>query len=89
MTRFLLGKQAALALAAAFCFALSAILLLLALDVQRWREALSAGDVLYRVSPGASDWQPDARVPLGVAEGLVDVEDDVEFRLALRAFRLA
>ncbi len=89
MTRLPLGKQAALAWAAAFCFALSAILLLLALDVQRWRDALSAGDVLYRVSPESSDWHPDTRVPFGVAEELVGVEDDVDFRLALRAFRLA
>lgn len=89
MRRLPLGRRAALALAAVICLTLSAALLVLALDVQRWRDALPAGDIGYRVSPESSDWQPKTRLPLGVARGLLDVEDDVDFRRALRAFRLA
>jgi len=90
MRRFALGKHAAMGVGAALSFALAATLLLLAHDVLRWREAMPAGDVRYRVSPEASDsWQPDTLLPFGAARELLDVGDDVEFRFAVRAFRLA
>lgn len=86
----LFGRRAVMAMAAALCFVLAITLLLVAHDVLRWREAMSAGDVRYRVSPEASDsWQPDTLLPFGAARELLDVGDDVDFRLALRSFRLA
>lgn len=90
MKRVMLGRRATLAVAAALCFVLAAASLLLAHDVRRWQEAMPAGDVRYRVSPEASDsWQPDTLLPFGAARKLLDVGDDVGFRLALRSFRLA
>ncbi|MEX0850580.1 MAG: hypothetical protein WD015_03665 [Gaiellaceae bacterium] len=84
------GRRAVMAMAAALCFVLAITLLLVAHDVLRWREAMPAGDVRYRVSPEASDsWQPDTLLPFGAARELLDVGDDVDFRLALRSFRLA
>ena len=84
------GRRTVRAMAAALCFILATTLLLVAHDVLRWREAMPAGDVRYRVSPEASDsWQPDTLLPFGAAWELLDVGDDVDFRLALRSFRLA
>ncbi|MEX2612563.1 MAG: hypothetical protein WD380_03210 [Gaiellaceae bacterium] len=84
------GRRAVMAMAAALCFVLAITLLLVAHDVLRWREAMPAGDVRYRGSPEASDsWQPDTLLPFGAARELLDVGDDVDFRLALRSFRLA
>lgn len=86
----LFGRRAVMAMAAALCFVLAITLLLVAHDVLRWGEAMPAGDVRYRVSPEASDsWQPETLLPFGAARELLDVGDDVDFRLALRSFRLA
>jgi hypothetical protein len=72
------------------CFALATLLLILALDVHRWSSSLSNGDVHYRVTPEAGNpWQVSPLVPLGVARSLLDVQDDVDFRYAMQAFRLA
>jgi len=72
------------------CFALAAALLLLAVDVSRWREALRGGDVRYRVMPEeAGLWRPQQLLPLGLARSLLGLEDDLAFRRALRAIRLA
>ena len=91
MRRLGLSRGVVLALAAALCFVLAASLLLLAHDVSRWREALPAGDIRYRVASEAAPdaWQPETLLPFGAANELLDVGDDVDFRLALRAFRLA
>jgi hypothetical protein len=71
------------------CFALAAGLFLLAVDVTRWRAALDDGDVRYRVAPGEAHlWDASTVVPFGTARGLLGIEDDLEFRRAVRALRL-
>lgn len=88
MKRLLLTKPAA-RIAGAACFALAAVLVVVAVDVDRWRDAVPAGDVRYRVSPEATDlWEPDTLVP-GAARMLLGLADDVELRRAVRALRLA
>ena len=83
-------RRAAAILGAVACFMLAAGLLLTALDVARWRSALESGDVRYRAAPQESDlWQPGQVVPFGAAEALLGVDDDVDFREALRTLRLA
>ena len=90
MTRRQVITHAALFVGALACLALAAGLGLLAADVVRWRDALPAGDVRYLVSPEDADlWQSSALVPLGVAEGVLGVDDDIAFRRAVRAIRLA
>ena len=90
MKGVLLSKRAALVGGAFACFALAAVLFLLAADVARWRDAIPADDVRYRVNSAADDlWQPETRMPFHVARALVGVRDDVEFRRAVRALRLA
>ena len=77
-------------LGAVACFVLAGVLLLTALDVARWQSALESGDVRYRAAPQEDDlWQPAQTVPFGAAESLLSVDDDVDFREALRALRLA
>ncbi len=83
-------RRVAAIVGALVCFALAAGLVLVALDVARWDRALEAGDVRYRAAPQEPDlWQPGQIVPFGVAESLLGVDDDVDFREALRTLRLA
>jgi len=83
-------RRVAVILGALACFALAGGLLLTALDVARWQSALESGDVRYRAAPQEHDlWQPGQIVPFGAAEALLGVEDDVDFREALRTLRLA
>ena len=90
MKERLLTKRTALIGGAVACFAIAALFVLLAVDVARWREAVSAGDVRFRVSAAPTDlWQPSTLVPANAAAGVLGVRDDVEFRRALRAVRLA
>lgn len=89
MRRVLTARTAAV-VAVVACFAASLLLLVLALDVARWRDALSDGDVRYRASAGSSQlWQPTTTVPFDAAETLLGLEDDVEFRQAVRSLRRA
>jgi hypothetical protein len=90
VTRRELVQRLALAAGAVLCIALAVTLTLLAVDVTRWRTALEAGDVRYRSAPADEGlWRPDTLVPLSAARRALGVGDDVEFREALRALRLA
>lgn len=83
-------RRIGLVAGAVACLALAVLLTLLAADVSRWRDALRADDVRYRAAPGVSDlWNPAALVPLGVARNLIGGDDDLAFRRAVRALRLA
>lgn len=80
----------ALALGALGCLALAAVLALLAIDLSRWQDAVDSGDVRFRSAPQAARlWQADDVVPFAAARRALGVEDDIEFREALRALRLA
>ena len=83
-------RRAATIGAALVCFALAAGLTLLAVDVARWRTAIADGDVRYRVAPGErGHWESEETVPFHAGRRLLDVEDDVAFREALRSVSLA
>lgn len=82
-------RRAGIVAGAVVCLALAAILTLLAADVSRWRDALRADDVRYRAAADAGDlWEPAAFVPVG-ARTMLGVDDDLAFRRAVRALRLA
>lgn len=82
-------RRAALTAGALACLALAAALFLLAADVSRWRAALEAGDVRYRVAPAEEGlWRPGELVPFGPARRLLGADDDLVFRDAVRALRL-
>jgi hypothetical protein len=82
-------KRVGLVVGTLVCLALAALLVIFAVDVLRWRDALGADDVRYREAPSDRDlWNPDAVLPLAAARDGLGVEDDLEFRWAVRALRL-
>jgi hypothetical protein len=82
-------KRAALVAGAAACLVLAILATILAVDTWRWRDALESDDSRFRASPRAADWRSSALVPFGGTRSLLDIDDDVAFRKALRALRLA
>lgn len=90
MSRAELLRRAALIAGSLLCVALAAFLGLFAADVARYRDALPAGDVRYRISPADDGlWSTSEVIPFGATARLLDVQDDVDFRRAVRAMRLA
>jgi len=83
-------RRAGLVVGTLVCLATAALLVLLAADVSHWRDALPADDVRYQAAPSAGDlWNPEALVPLAAARNSLGVDDDLAFRRAVRAVRLA
>ena len=80
-------RRIALALGAAACFGLAAVLLLTALDTTRWRGAFPDDDVRYRAEPEATLWHPSTLMPGDPAHLVLAVGDDVLFRQAIQALR--
>ena len=80
----------ALALAAAaVLLACSGALLVLARDIRAWETRLEQDDVSFRYAPGRPAlWQPKERFPGAAARRLLQLDDDLAFRNALRLFRL-
>ncbi|MBA3402871.1 MAG: hypothetical protein H0U05_12910 [Actinobacteria bacterium] len=84
------ARRLALGAAALGCIALAVTLALWALDVSRWNDAFVSGDVRFRVAPEDERlWRPAELVPLDAARRLLAVQDDVDFREAVRALRQA
>jgi hypothetical protein len=81
----------ALALVGAVLLLASAgALLVLARDVRAWETRLEQDDLSFRHAPGRPAlWQPEERFPGGAARRLLQIEDDLAFRNALRLFRLS
>jgi len=79
-----------LVVGAGACLVLAVLLVLLAADVWRWRDAVGADDVRYRAAAEVEGlWSPAALVPLGATRALLGTGDDLAFRRAIRAVRLA
>jgi hypothetical protein len=78
------------AVAAGACLVAAVLLALVAADVWRWSDAMGADDARYRAAPARKDlWSPKTLVPRAVTRSLLDVEDDLAYRRAVRAFRLS
>jgi len=74
---------------AALCLVGAAALALLATDTLRWPGAMSSGDVRYASAPEQSGlWRMTAAFPFGAARGLLGLDDDIEYRTAVRSFWL-
>ena len=84
------ARRIALAAGALLSIALAVLLALLAIDVSRWNDAFAAGDVRYRSTPADERlWQPSELAPADLGRRALAVQDDVEFRQAVRALRTA
>jgi hypothetical protein len=58
--------------------------------VRAWEETFRKGDLLYRSHPiGAKPWVGEDRLPFAPARRLLDVEDDVLFRRAIRLYEIS
>jgi tetratricopeptide (TPR) repeat protein len=81
----------ALALLGALIAAAAAVLLLLtAVDVQRWQGAIKEDDVRFRTKPVAEDlWQAQTTVPGDPARSVLGLGDDIAYRRVLRSYWLA
>jgi hypothetical protein len=75
---------------AAACLALAVVFAILALDVRSVQSAMRTDDLRFRKAPGeAALWQAGGRLPGDPARKLLAVADDVQYRSAVRFFRLA
>jgi tetratricopeptide (TPR) repeat protein len=73
------------------CLVLSAaaFLLLLATDVRGWSARFAADDLRYRANPVPGNlWQPEQAAPFGLGRDVLGIQDDIDYRRALRSFRL-
>lgn len=83
-------RRIALAAGALACVALAVTLTLLAIDASRWDAAFTSGDVRFRGTPADERlWRPDELVPFDAGRKALAVQDDIDFRKAVRALREA
>lgn len=88
MSRREVVRRSLLGAAALISLALAVLFVLVAVDVARWDDAFRTDDVKYRTMPDDPTlWSIDALAPLGLAGRFLSVDDDVEFRRAIRALR--
>jgi hypothetical protein len=82
--------RAGLGAGALLCLLIAVGLVLVAVDVARWHQAMRAGDVRYGASTEATRlWKADTYVPFDPARSLLGLDDDIDLREAVRALRLA
>jgi hypothetical protein len=89
MRRVRLPRELLLVVAAA-CGVVAVFLALAAADVARWREAVPADDVRFRVGSGGSHlWRPQTLGPFGAGKRVLGLEDDLVLRYMLQDLRLS
>lgn len=87
MRRLRLPRELLLIVAAA-CVALAVFLALVSVDVVRWRDAVRADDVRFRVGAGGPKlWLPETLAPFHAGERVLGIEDDLVFRHMLQDLR--
>ena len=85
-----IARRIALGAGALGCIALAVTLTLLAIDASRWHEAFDSGDVRFRGMPADERlWRPEELVPFDAGRRSLAVQDDIDFREAVRALREA
>jgi hypothetical protein len=69
---------------------LATLLLLLVVDIRRYERALVDDDSVFRVDPERGDlWKPSQLLPFAPARRLLGVDDQIEYRRAVRLFALS
>jgi hypothetical protein len=75
---------------AVVALAAAAFLVVLGLDVLRWRGDLEQADLRFEAVAGERDmWRADTILPARLSRSLLDVDEDVQFREVLQQFGLA
>jgi hypothetical protein len=86
----LMGRRALVLAAAVTALGAAVLLLVLGLDVLRWRGHLEGADLRFAAATGnAKMWEPDTTLPAGVTRSLLAVEDDLHYRRTVQLFRLS
>ena len=76
--------------AAVAALAVAVTVLLLAVDLGRWQNALARGDLRFKSVPTRADlWHPSELVPFHAARRLLQLDDDITYRETLQSFWLA
>jgi hypothetical protein len=74
---------------AVVCLAAAAFLLLFAVDARDWGKRMTTDDLRFAATPlPPSLWHPAEVAPFGLARNVLGINDDVEYREAVRLFRL-
>ena len=77
------------AVGAVACLAAAALLLLFALEARDWGKRMATDDLRFDASPLPTKlWQPVEVTPFGLTRGVLGIGDDVQYRRAVRLFRL-
>jgi hypothetical protein len=75
--------------AAGACLVFAVLLLLFAADARRWGKHMAADDLRFAANPlPANLWRPAEVLPFGVARGVLGIDDDLQYRRAVKLFRL-
>jgi hypothetical protein len=75
--------------AAGACLVFAVLLLLFAVDARRWGKRMAADDLRFAANPlPANLWRPTEVLPFGVARGVLGIDDDLQYRRAVKLFRL-
>jgi hypothetical protein len=81
-------RQLIASAAALVAVAAAAFLAVLAVDALRWRDHIESADLRYAAQRGNSSmWEPGTRLPVALTRAALDIEDDIDFRRAVQAFR--
>jgi hypothetical protein len=76
-------------LGAVACLAAAALLLLFAVDARDWGKRIATDDLRFDANPSPTNlWRPVEVAPFGLARGVLGIDDDVQYRRAVRLFRL-
>ena len=59
-------------------------LVALAVDMDRWHDALRTDDLRFEQAPALATWKADETLPRSPARGVLGVADDIAFRAAVR-----
>jgi hypothetical protein len=71
------------------CLVLAVLFLLFAADARTWGKRMAADDLRFAANPlPANLWQPTEVAPFGVARGVLGIDDDLQYRRAVKLFRL-
>lgn len=92
MMAFLAARRTELAAASVLLLlALALLLVALAADLLRWDRQLERGDASFAsgASIRAAAWEPQTTLPSGMSQALLSVDDDLDYRGAVRRFWLS
>ena len=82
-------KRYARIFGAVLCLGAAVFLLLFAIDARDWGRRIASDDLRFAANPSPQSlWHPAEVAPFGLARDVLGINDDVQYREAVRLFRL-